>query len=244
MEANLPVSPPADAAAQTAKGPSSSGTFPFSNWGPWAAVGGLLIALVSQILPAIPIAIIDPAATEDPGAALSSLLQLFTVAAFLATPFLIAGMHGAKGREALKRLGVRRFDSSAFAWMGVAVGVYLAFAMLYAALVGVPEQDDIASDFGPVPVQILLIVFGAGISEELCFRGMLFGGLSERLHVLFAAFVSAAVFGILHAFSGISAVPPLIVFGFAMAMLYAKTGSIIPGILLHMLNNSVALLGQ
>ena len=35
--------------------------------------------------------------------------------------------------------------------------------------------------------------------------------------------------------------PVLIVFGFALALLYEKTGSIIPGILLHMLNNSVAL---
>ena len=38
--------------------------------------------------------------------------------------------------------------------------------------------------------------------------------------------------------------PPLIVFGFLLALLYEKTGSIVPGILLHMLNNSVALLGQ
>ena len=44
--------------------------------------------------------------------------------------------------------------------------------------------------------------------------------------------------------TGVSAVPPLIVFGFLLALLYEKTGSIIPGILLHMLNNSVALLGQ
>ena len=38
--------------------------------------------------------------------------------------------------------------------------------------------------------------------------------------------------------------PPLIAFGFILALLYERTGSIVPGILLHMLNNSVALLGQ
>ena len=38
--------------------------------------------------------------------------------------------------------------------------------------------------------------------------------------------------------------PPLIAFGFVLGLLYEKTGSIVPGILLHMLNNSVALLGQ
>ncbi len=38
--------------------------------------------------------------------------------------------------------------------------------------------------------------------------------------------------------------PPLILFGFLLALLYEKTGSIVPGIILHVLNNSVALLGQ
>ena len=95
-----------------------------------------------------------------------------------------------------------------------------------------------------MPVQVLLIVVAAPISEEVCFRGMLFGGLRERLPRLAAALISGLIFGGLHATTGISAVPPLIVFGFVLALLYEKTGSIVPGILLHMLNNSVALLGQ
>ncbi len=41
-----------------------------------------------------------------------------------------------------------------------------------------------------------------------------------------------------------ASVPVLVAFGFILALLYEKTGSIWPGILLHMLNNSVALLGQ
>jgi CAAX protease family protein len=207
-------------------------------------VGGFLAALVAQFFLSIPVVIIDPTATEDPSAAASVVLQLLTVTAFLVAPLVIAGTHGAKGREALKRLGVQRFDSSAFAWMGVALAVYLAFAALYATVVGAPEQEDIAEQFGPMPIQILLIVFGAGVSEELCFRGMLFGGLRERWPSLSAAFLSAVIFGVLHAFTGISAVPVLIVFGLIMALLYEKTGSIVPGILLHMLNNSVALLAQ
>jgi membrane protease YdiL (CAAX protease family) len=59
-----------------------------------------------------------------------------------------------------------------------------------------------------------------------------------------AALVSGLIFGGLHATTGITAVPPLMIFGFILALLYEKTGSIWPCILLHMLNNSVALLGQ
>ena len=101
-----------------------------------------------------------------------------------------------------------------------------------------------AEAFGPLAVQIVLIVIAAPISEELCFRGMLYGGLRERLPRYPAALITGLIFGGLHATTGISAVPPLIVFGFLLALLYERTGSIVPGILLHTINNSIALLGQ
>jgi membrane protease YdiL (CAAX protease family) len=145
---------------------------------------------------------------------------------------------------ALRLLGVRRFQPSAFLWMLAAIGAYLLFSGVYVAIFGSPKQEDIAESFGAVPVQILLIVVAAPVSEEVCFRGMLFGGLRTRLPGLAAALISAVVFGGLHALTGVSAIPPLIAFGFILALLYEKTGSIVPGILLHMLNNSVALLGQ
>ncbi len=164
---------------------------------------------------------------------------------FLLVPLALARSRGAATlSEALRRLGVRRFRPSALKWMAAAVGAYLAFAALYSAFVVEPEQEDIADGFGPVPVQVLLIVLGAAIAEEICFRGMLFGGLRERLPKVPAALVAGLVFGALHAFTGISAVPPLIVLGFVFCLLYEKTGSIVPGMLLHMLNNSVALLAQ
>ena len=52
---------------------------------------------------------------------------------------------------------------------------------VYVGIFGAPEQEDIAESFGTLPLQILLIVIAAPISEEICFRGMLFGGLRTRL---------------------------------------------------------------
>jgi membrane protease YdiL (CAAX protease family) len=176
--------------------------------------------------------------------AASALVQLATALGFLLVPFAIAARRGATVREAAAQLGLRRFKPSAVRWMLAAIGAYLLFYIVYTAIFGAPHQKDIAEDFGAVPVQVLLIVVAAPISEEVCFRGMLFGGLRERLPRLAAALISALIFGGLHATTGIGAVPPLIIFGFVLALLYEKTGSIIPGILLHMLNNSVALLGQ
>ncbi|MDX6609294.1 MAG: protease family protein [Solirubrobacterales bacterium] len=197
------------------------------------------------IVLSVPVAIIDkPASGQDLSDAANALVQLATALGFLLVPFAIAAGRGATVRQAALRLGLRRFRPSAVKWIFAAIGAYLLFAIAYTAIVGEPHQKDIAEDFGTVPVQILLIVIAAPISEEVCFRGMLFGGLRERWPRVFAALVSALIFGGLHAFTGLSAVPPLIAFGFILALLYERTGSIIPGILLHMLNNSVALLGQ
>ena len=172
-------------------------------------------------------------------------MQLATALGFLLVPLAVVSWRGAADfGEVLSRLGVRRFKLSAFGWMALAFVAYLTFAIAYALLVVEPKQEDIAEGFGSLPVQILLIVVAAPVSEEICFRGLLFGGLRERFPRIAAALLAGAIFGALHALTGITAVPPLIFFGFVLCLLYEKTGSIVPGILLHMLNNSVALLAQ
>jgi membrane protease YdiL (CAAX protease family) len=193
----------------------------------------------------IPAVVIDHPSNGDLSTAANVVVQLATALGFLLVPIAIASRWGESSvGEALRRLGVRSFRPSALKWMLAAIGAYLVVAALYAALFGSPRQEDIAESFGALPVQILLIVIAAPVSEEICFRGMLFGGLRKRLPRLAAALISALIFGGLHALTGISAVPPLIAFGFILALLYEKTGSIVPGILLHMLNNSIALIGQ
>lgn len=173
------------------------------------------------------------------------LSQIATALGFLLVPMALAAMRGAKNpREIFQRLGLRSFDRGALKWMGLTVVLYLAFNVFYSAVITEPHQEDIAKGFGAIPVQILLIVIAAPVTEEVCFRGMLFGGLREKLPRIAAALICGLIFGALHALTGVSAVPPLIVFGFLLALLYEKTGSIVPGILLHMLNNIVALASQ
>jgi uncharacterized protein len=235
MEGNL-ATPPVDE--------SAAPDFPPSNWGPKGALVGAVLAIVVGLILGLP-AIFFVDAENELTTAGNVVAQVGLVLGFLLVPLALARSRGSKSLgESLRRLGVRGFRPSAFKWMAAAVGAYLLFAILYSALILEPEQEDIASGFGPVPVQIALIVFGAAIAEEVAFRGMLFGGLRERLPRVPAALAAGVVFGLLHAFTGISAVPPLIALGFVFCLLYEKTGSIVPGILLHMLNNSVALAAQ
>jgi len=220
--------------------------FPYSNWGPWVAVLGVFLALGTGVVMGIPAAILGTEPDGDLTTFGNIGVQLATAIGFLLVPMAIAAQRGAATmREVLSRLGARRFKPSvALKWTAAAIGAYLLFAFLYSTLVTVPEQEDIADGFGPIPVQFLLIVIAAPISEEICFRGMLYGGLRERLPRVAAALLAGLIFGGLHALTGITAVPPLIFFGFLLALLYERTGSIWPCILLHMLNNSVALLAQ
>ena len=209
------------------------------------AVLGVVLAIGTGIVLSVPVVLIDkPPDGGELSDAANALVQLATALGFLLVPFAIAAGKGATVRVAAARLGLRGFRPGAVKWMFAAVGAYLLFAIAYTALIGEPKQKDIAENFGTVPVQVLLIVIAAPISEEVCFRGMLFGGLRKRYPRLIAAALTGLIFGGLHALTGLSAVPVLAVFGFILALLYEKTGSIVPGILLHMLNNSIALLGQ
>jgi membrane protease YdiL (CAAX protease family) len=220
-------------------------TFPYANWGPLAAVLGVFMAIGIGIVLGVPAIVIDQPSSGDLSSWASAVVQLATAAGFLAVPVFLAMRRGASSfAEVLARLGVRSFRPSALKWMAATVGAYLSFAIAYALVVGEPHQEDIADKLGTIPVQVVLIVIAAPISEEVCFRGMLFGGLRERFPRIAAALLSGLIFGALHAVTGLSAVPPLVFLGFVFALLYEKTGSIVPGILLHMLNNSVALLGQ
>jgi membrane protease YdiL (CAAX protease family) len=219
--------------------------FPYANWGPWVGLLGVILALGTGIVLSIPAAVLGHRPNGDLTTTGNVIAQLATALGFVAVPMAIASTAGAGSvGEMLARLGVRSFRPSALKWMAAAVGAYWLFAVAYSLLIVQPEQKDIAEGFGAIPLQVLLIVIAAPISEELCFRGMLYGGLREKLPRLTAALISGLVFGGLHAITGISAVPPLIVFGLILALLYEKTGSIVPGILLHMLNNGLALLAQ
>jgi membrane protease YdiL (CAAX protease family) len=202
------------------------------------------VALLAAIIFSIPVAIVDPKVGQDEGSVAANLIaQLIQVAMLIAVPLAIAQRGKQSLGDTLRSLGVRRFAPSAFGWMALAVVVYLVVGGVLYLLIQ-PEQEDIAQNFGPTSVQVLLIVIAAPISEELSFRGFLFGGLRARTPALVAALISGGLFGALHAATGIAAVPQLVAFGVILALLYERTGSIVPGLLLHALNNSAALLAS
>lgn len=86
---------------------------------------------------------------------------------------------------------------------------------------------------------ILSITIMAPLVEELLFRGAIQGHLLRKgMKPVYAILIASAVFGIIHMN------PVQIPFAFAIGMifgwLYYRTGSVVPGMIGHFINNSIA----
>lgn len=85
-------------------------------------------------------------------------------------------------------------------------------------------------------VGVLIIGIITGIAEEFAFRGFIQNHIFDNTKRLdFAILGSALIFALLH-FNYFQFIP-LLIFGIVLAMIYFITKSLIPGIILHALNN-------
>lgn len=91
------------------------------------------------------------------------------------------------------------------------------------------------------PTTIIGAVIVAPIAEEIIFRGMITKLLLDEYRPAKAILISALIFGIIH--FNPAQIPGAIVLGALFGWLYYKTGSIIPGIILHFINNAAAVVG-
>ncbi len=89
------------------------------------------------------------------------------------------------------------------------------------------------------PFGILSIALLAPILEELLFRGAIQGGLQKSgIRPWTAILVSSLIFGVVH--MNPAQIPFAFLLGMLFGWLYYRTGSLLPGIVGHVLNNSVA----
>jgi membrane protease YdiL (CAAX protease family) len=92
------------------------------------------------------------------------------------------------------------------------------------------------------PLQFLAVVLVgavlAAVGEEFYFRGILFRGYLEAKGPVIAYLVPSLVFGSLH--MNAQAFLPLMALGLVLAWLYRATGSLVPGMIAHGINNTLA----
>lgn len=101
-----------------------------------------------------------------------------------------------------------------------------------------PGFDDALAGVGQgsLVLAVLGLVILPPLVEETVFRGVLLERFTVKWNLVAAILVSSVIFGLLH-------VDPIGagMFGVITCLLYLRTGSLWPGILLHLVNNAVAL---
>ena len=102
------------------------------------------------------------------------------------------------------------------------------------------EWFDADIAWGPptaVAVTLLGSVVFAPVFEEVVFRGLLYGTLRARLAWPMAALASALVFALAHGY-GTAGFLSVLISGVLWAWVYERTGSLLPGIIAHAVNNA------
>jgi membrane protease YdiL (CAAX protease family)/uncharacterized RDD family membrane protein YckC len=243
-----PAAPPAPPPADQ---PDAESRFPGVPWGLgdsiWGLIGGLLLVVIVPPLLVLPFDpnIADPNKASDVAIlATQALFDGFLIAVAIG---MASGWHF-NAKEALLRLGLRRFEPADLGWMFVVLGAYYAGAIAFSAIVLQPKQQDIGKELGVcnpgigiAVAAVLAVVVLAPIAEEIFFRGFFFAGLRSRWSLWPSALLSGAIFGLVHAPTGPTAAIPLAGLGVGLAWLYNKTGSLWPCILAHFLNNALAI---
>jgi membrane protease YdiL (CAAX protease family) len=152
-------------------------------------------------------------------------------------------------RTVLSEFGFR-IPSSRFA--GWAMWLGLPLAVVAGCLVHVfPSKSPIDTSGLPLWMLAVYFVIGASIQEEIIFRGLIQSFLESRLPKGFSVFgvplsaavlFAAALFGIVHLESGLAVFASAIALGFVAGELRRRSGSLLPGVIVHGLFNLVALL--
>ncbi len=92
--------------------------------------------------------------------------------------------------------------------------------------------------------QLLFLLFVAAVSpaicEEVLFRGAILSGLRQRMGVWPSIILVGVLFGLFHL--DVFRIPPIAVLGMVLTYLTVRTGSIYAAMLVHLMNNSFAIL--
>ena len=246
-EGVVPGPPPAP--PQPARPTTAGDLAAFAWWAPFAAAAvALVVTVVAVGLISI---VIEATGTslngEDlpPGITIGG--TLVQDIALIAAAVLFAGVGGVRPTPAAFGLRRTRF------WKGVGLAVaaalsFYAFSFIYSVALGVTEKDDLPGELGAKDSALnfaavaFMVCMAAPLAEEFFFRGFCFPALSTVLGWVGGAVATGVIFGAIH-LGGTKAIflVPLMVLGFLLCVLYKLTGSILPCIGVHAVNNGAAL---
>jgi ABC-2 type transport system permease protein/sodium transport system permease protein len=107
----------------------------------------------------------------------------------------------------------------------------------------IKAAEAMLNQFRAVPLPLILVTMAMvpAICEELCFRGFVFGALRTRLSGTWAIVCSALLFGIFHEVLFPGRLLASTFLGLALGFVRYRSGSVLPGMLLHATHNGLLL---
>jgi membrane protease YdiL (CAAX protease family) len=215
-------------------------------WAPFAALLGsvIVISLIAAVVFALLHANDPSIKADDPPVSLTLVLTGVQDAAFVFAAWVTVNLAlGSVSRLDFGLLRVQRIWPAVGWAVLVLIGFYLITFLL--SLIDKPDDQQLVKDvkgedsFGLLAGYFVLICLIAPFVEEFFFRGFIYTVLWKRLGPIIGALITGAVFGLGHAPAPVVSLVALGVFGFGLCLLYWRTGSIVPGMALHALNNSI-----
>ena len=208
----------------------------------WKAVVGFFVAVVAVVLASLLLTIPFAAAGADlDGGA-------FVIAGTVVQDVVVIAVAWSRVRElgtpSAHTFGLRSFRPSAVGWTLLALVAYLVLTSIYTVLVDPPSEqlpsglEDADTDLALALATGLLLIGVAPLAEEVFFRGYLYQSFRNSFGVLPGALLSGLLFGAIHL--ELFKLVQLAILGVILALLFEKTQSLWPPIILHAVNNSLA----
>lgn len=221
-------------------------------WPPWAPFAAMLVTLGIAILGASLATLVAQllgydVSAGDPPPGVTITGTFFQDGALIFSAWLLARLTA--GSPSWTQFGLRPVAPlRAFGWLLGTWVAFIAFSGIWAAALGIKENDDLPQELGADDSSTalffvaVLVCVAAPIAEELFFRGFCFTALRRWIGAAGGAIATGVIFGLIHAGSADPVfLVPLGVFGALLCVLYLRTGSLLPCMVLHALNNSLAL---
>jgi membrane protease YdiL (CAAX protease family) len=173
-------------------------------------------------------------------------LVIFTYVAMGAAAVWVARRTG-DARRTLGLVAPRSWPRALGLALGTVIVALVISALLEPIFHGADAQDVVPKEgrppglgpiLGVVLAYLAVAVVGPGV-EELLFRGLLTAALRRRLGALRTAVITALLFAVAHFIPRV--MPAVFLLGLALAFVYERIGSTIPGVIIHCLYNGVAL---
>ncbi|HEX4563545.1 MAG TPA: CPBP family intramembrane glutamic endopeptidase [Solirubrobacteraceae bacterium] len=203
-----------------------------------AGLGGLVVDI-----PAVALGVRISSSHVPPG--IVNLDTFVQDAGFIVTAVFFAHLGGRRVSAAQFGLRPTRLWR-ALGLVALTIFLFLVFTAAWVQVAGSPKEE-LLKQLGAEKNAALLVASAlltcvvAPVSEEFLFRGYIFAALRNWRGTIPAAIITGVLFGGVHATSAPAVdLVPLAFLGFALCLLYQRTRSLYPCIVVHMLNNCYA----